>query len=150
MAVTIRPARRADLEVIVEFNDRLARESESKELDQACLRQGVEAFLADPGKGRYFVAEEAGQILGQCSITYEWSDWHNGWYWWFQSVYVRADARGKGVFRRLFEHVQEEAKRSGQVPSLRLYVDESNHSAQAIYQHLGMRRSGYFVLEKKF
>ncbi len=47
-------------------------------------------MLSDPHKGRYFVAEAAGQVVGQLGITLEWSDWRNGNYWWVQSVYVAA------------------------------------------------------------
>ena len=40
-------------------------------------------------------------------VTFEWSDWRNGWFWWVQSVYVRVDYRGRGVFRMLYEHVRQ-------------------------------------------
>src|SRR5580704_10527480 len=86
MTVAIRPATPADALIIAEFNRLLAWESENKKLDPAALAAGVSAILADQRKGRYFVAEEAGQVIGQLSVTYEWSDWRNGWVWWVQSV----------------------------------------------------------------
>ncbi len=148
MAIQIREANLADADVIVEYNALLAKESENKILDPRSLVPGVHAFLSDPHKGRYFVAVDGDVVVGQCSITYEWSDWNNGWYWWFQSVYVAENVRGRGVFRLLFNHVLNEAQRSEKVASLRLYVESDNHTAQKIYQHLGLQRSGYFVLEK--
>src|SRR5260370_460581 len=82
-----------------------AQEAARKTLDLSVLTRGVEAGLADAHKGLYFVAEDEGTIVGQVMITYEWSDWRNGWIWWLQSVYVRAQYRGRGVFRALYEHV---------------------------------------------
>jgi GNAT superfamily N-acetyltransferase len=148
MAFRVRQATTADQAVVMEFNRLLALESEGKTLDLAVLRAGVAAQLADPQKGLYFVADEDGAILGQLGLTFEWSDWRNGWMWWIQSVYVRSDARKRGVFRALFEHVRQAALHNGQVVGLRLYVDRENHGAQRTYERLGMEASGYFVLEK--
>ena len=148
MALCVRRATPADAAVIVEFNRLLAEESEGKTLDAAVLSAGVAAQLADPQKGLYFVAEEDGGILGQLGLTFEWSDWRNGWMWWIQSVYVPQDARRRGVFRTLFEHVHQAALLDGQVVGLRLYVDRDNHAAQRTYERLGMEASGYFVLER--
>jgi len=105
MDLTLRDATREDEAIIAEFNSRLARETEHRSLNSAILLAGVRSLLSDPGKGRYFVAEHAGKVVGQLMITYEWSDWRNGWFWWIQSVYVDGSFRGKGVFKRLFDHV---------------------------------------------
>jgi GNAT superfamily N-acetyltransferase len=148
MPLSVRDATRADTPVVVEFNRLLAEESEGKTLDLAILTPGVAAQLADPAKGRYFLAEDSGEVLGQVGLTFEWSDWRNGWMWWIQSVYVRQDARRRGVFRALFEHVRQAALRDGQVVGLRLYVDRDNVGAQRTYERLGMQANGYFVLER--
>jgi GNAT superfamily N-acetyltransferase len=143
----IRQAGPADTAVIVAFNHLLAQETEGKSLDPGTLAAGVAAALADPGKGPYFLAEEGETILGQLQITTEWSDWRNGWWWWFQSVYVRQEARRRGVFRALFEHVAELARQDPTVIGLRLYVENANRAAQETYARLGMRPAGYLVLE---
>ena len=41
------------------------------------------------------VAERDGQVVGQTMITYEWSDWRNGTFWWIQSVYIPPEACGR-------------------------------------------------------
>src|SRR5437899_12207021 len=109
MPGTVRPATPADADIIIEFNRLLAQESESKTLDLKLLGPGVRAGLADTHKGRYFVAEDAGTIAGQMAVTYEWSDWRNGWFWWIQSVYVRAEHRRRGASRALFGDLQPAA-----------------------------------------
>ncbi len=80
-------------------------------------------------------------------ITYEWSDWRNGNIWWLQSVYVQESCRGNGVFQALFQHVEKLARESGEVWSLRLYMEKHNDRARRAYQKLGMREMDYEVLE---
>lgn len=148
MAVLIRDARPADLEVVVEFNCRLAQESEAKTLDQQTVTAGVAALLADPLKGRYFIAEVDGRVGGQLATTYEWSDWRNGAIWWLQSVYVHPDFRRQGLFRQLLEHVHRLVEADPAAIGLRLYVDEENHSAIETYQRFGFESGSYRVMER--
>jgi ribosomal protein S18 acetylase RimI-like enzyme len=148
MPLTVRRATPADAAVIADFNARLALESEGKQLDAATLAAGVAAGLADPNKALYFVTEDAGVVVGQLMLTREWSDWRNGWIWWIQSVYVRAESRRQGVFRTLYEHVLETARNDPTVIGLRLYVEKENHAAQATYTNLGMEWTSYLVLER--
>ncbi|HLW63758.1 MAG TPA: GNAT family N-acetyltransferase [Gemmataceae bacterium] len=149
MAFRVREARISDAETIVEFNRRLAEESEDVKLDVAILGPGVSAVLADSSKGRYYVAEENGEVIGQLMITYEWSDWRNGWIWWLQSVYVSADARGKGVFRAILEYTLKQAESENNVVLMRLYVEKENHAAQATYQRLGFEEMHFHLYQRK-
>jgi GNAT superfamily N-acetyltransferase len=148
MPLTIRRATPADLGTIIEFNLRLADESEGKTLDRELLTAGIRAALADPAKGPYFLAEREGEAVGSMQVTTEWSDWRNGWFWWIQGVYVRADARRQGVFRALYEHVLETARNDPTVIGLRLYVERDNHRAQQTYLNLGMGWTSYGVMER--
>ena len=120
MPLTVRRATSEDSDVVVDFNRRLAEESEGKKLDGALLKAGVAQALTDPHKALYFLAEDAGLVIGQIMITTEWSDWRNGWFWWIQSVYVRKEVRRKGVFRALFQHVHDLAKNDPEV--IRAYL----------------------------
>jgi GNAT superfamily N-acetyltransferase len=154
--ISIRPALFDDWPTIVEFNCRLAEESEGKLLDRSCVEPGVKALLSDSRKGRYFVAElatESGsvserRIVGQLMHTFEWSDWRNGDIWWLQSVYVHPDHRRMGVFRALFERLKSEAEADPGVVGLRLYVEEQNARAHETYACLGLKPGGYFVMER--
>lgn len=149
MPLSIRRATPADAAVVTEFNARLAQESEGKALDPQTLATGVAACLADPErKGVYFLAEQDGVTIGQLCITYEFSDWRNGWMWWIQSVYVRQQARRQGVFRALYRHVYEIAKNDPEVVGLRLYVEKDNTGAQRTYEDAGMERGAYIVYER--
>ena len=150
MSITIRPGTLSDLAIIVEYNNAIAVETEHRQLDIPTLTKGVEAALKDPSKGQYFVAVEGDAIVGQTMFTYEWSDWRNGMFWWIQSVYVRPDKRGAGVFSALYRHIEALAKREKGVCGLRLYAEEDNVRAQRTYEKLGMMKTGYRVFEAEW
>ena len=147
---TVRAAVPADLDALVRFNAAMAQETEGKRLDPARLREGVAAALADPARGRYLVAEQGGRVAGALLLTREWSDWRNGWFWWIQSVYVRPEDRGRGVYRALHASVLAEARADAGVCGVRLYVDQDNRAAQATYAAVGMQRTHYLFYEVDF
>ena len=149
-AVFIRPARTADAGDIARFNAAMAQETEGKALDPVTLRAGVDAVLADARHGFYLVAEADGANAGCLMITYEWSDWRNGQWWWLQSVYVREDMRRRGIFRALHGEAERLARASPGVIGLRLYVERDNVSAQSTYAMLGMHDAGYRLYEREF
>lgn len=148
----VRVAQPADRNIIAEYNQRLAEETEDKRLDSATISAGVAAVLDDPTKGRYLVAHLAdGQVIGQLMHTREWSDWRNGEIWWLQSVYVHQEHRRRGVFRRLLSELESMAKSATpQVIGMRLYVEQENASAQNTYNARGFANPGYFVMENWF
>ena len=146
----IRKATLGDLDTIVDFNARLADESEGTLLDRATLQHGVRDLLSNPARGSYWVACTDGGVVGQMMHTHEWSDWRNGDIWWIQSVYVHPDHRRRGVCRALYEHLKALAASDPGVVGLRLYVERENAVAQATYAGLGMRMAGYLVMQDLF
>ncbi len=150
LTVRIRDAAPADAAIVAEFNSRLAFESEGMRLDPDLVGPGVEAMLADASKGRYWVAEADGRVVGQIMVTYEWSDWRNGMIWWIQSVYVHGDYRRSGVFSALYRHVESLARQDPEVCGIRLYVERENARAQRTYKSLGMNETDYRVMQSMF
>ena len=150
MGISIRNAAMTDAAIIASNNSLMAEETEGRTLDPNIIGPGVAALLADPGKGRYWVAEAAGQIVGQLMVTYEWSDWRNGTLWWVQSVYIAPDFRRQGVFSALYHHVESLAAAEPDVCGLRLYVEDNNYRAQRTYEALGMVKPSYVVMESMF
>jgi ribosomal protein S18 acetylase RimI-like enzyme len=149
-AFQIRPARAADAADIARFNVAMALETEHKALDPATMRAGVDAVFADARHGFYLVAESGGANAACLMVTYEWSDWRNGQWWWLQSVYVRPEFRRRGIFSALHAEVDRLARAAPGVIGLRLYVERANASAQRTYAALGMRDAGYHVYEAEF
>ncbi len=149
MSITIRTATRADIANIAQWNRAMAWETENKPLDPAVLERGVTAVFDEPRRGFYLVAERGGEPVGCLLVTYEWSDWRAGDFWWIQSVYVVEAARREGVFRQLYEDAKQRAAQAGAV-GLRLYVETENERAQRTYAGLGMERCHYFMYEAEF
>lgn len=148
--IRVRDATAKDVNILVEFNRRMALETETKELVPHIILAGVTGGLQRPDRCRYFVAERGGQVVGQAMITFEWSDWRNGELWWIQSVYVAPDHRRQGVFRSLYLHIESLARTAPCVRGLRLYVEQDNAIGQEVYASLGMVRAGYQVYEREF
>ncbi|HRJ88026.1 MAG: GNAT family N-acetyltransferase [Blastocatellia bacterium] len=147
--MNIRIATEEDASALVDFNQAMALETEGKELDRETLSLGVSAVFADKTKGFYVVAEEDGTIIGGLMVTYEWSDWRNGWFWWIQSVFIVPAARGRGIYSDLYDFVKSRADEVGGICGFRLYVERENEHAQAVYEKVGMTASNYLMFEEE-
>ncbi len=143
----IRQANINDIEIISSFNSKIALETEGLELNVARVKQGVSAILSDSTKGIYFLYEINQQVVGQLMVTYEWSDWRNGYFWWIQSVYVEKLYRRRGIFQELYSHVKKLVSSDSTICGLRLYVERENKTAQATYNKLGMGETKYLLYE---
>lgn len=150
MSILVRPATSFDSKTIAEFNSLMAKETENRELDPTRLLAGVDGLFHTPSRGLYYVAELDGTVVGQLMLTYEWSDWRNGTFWWIQSVYVKHEARGTGVFKALYQHVMNLAKSRSDVCGVRLYVEHDNIAAKNTYERLGMKKTPYEMYEVDF
>jgi GNAT superfamily N-acetyltransferase len=150
MNITIRNAERHDAKTIAAFNAAMAEETEHLKLDGELLLRGVNGLFDNPSFGFYILAEIDGDIAGQMMVTYEWSDWRNGVFWWIQSVYVRPEFRAHGVFRALYDYVIQEAHTAGNVCGIRLYVEKENERAHHVYEKIGMSRTAYDLYENDF
>jgi GNAT superfamily N-acetyltransferase len=157
MSYRIRPAEPADIDLLAQWAQAMALETEHRQLDVDTVRAGVAAAIADQAKAHYFIAmqdaalaggETIGMAVGTLMVTCEWSDWRNGDWWWIQSVYVTAQHRRQGVFAALYRHVQQLAQDTPGVIGLRLYVERDNAVAQRTYSALGMHDAGYAIQEQ--
>jgi GNAT superfamily N-acetyltransferase len=144
--IKIRKATPLDSAEIIDFQQKMAWETEKLLLAVEVVTKGVGAVFGRESLGQYWVAEENGKVVASLLITYEWSDWRNAPVWWFQSVYVLPDHRRKGIFRSMYIHIKEEAEKQN-VAGLRLYVEINNHRACKTYEALGMTREHYRMYE---
>lgn len=143
----IRAATAQDVPRLRDWAVAMALETEHKALDPGTVEKGILAVLDQPRRGAYFVAERGGEAAGTLMLTYEWSDWRNGDWWWIQSVYVAPQQRRQGVYAALYAHVLAGAKADPAVCGLRLYVERENANAQRTYESLGMVDAGYLMYE---
>ncbi|HBE43114.1 MAG TPA: GNAT family N-acetyltransferase [Bacteroidales bacterium] len=144
--LTVRKAIPEDALYIIEFQIKMAWETEKISLDRDTVTRGVNAVFSDPHKGEYYVTETDGRIVASLLITFEWSDWRNCNVWWFQSVYVMPEYRRKGIFRKMYTHIRDKAT-GLDIAGLRLYVETANKRAMKTYESLGMSSGHYNFYE---
>ena len=147
-SVKARLAVAGDAATLAGFNRAMALETEDKVLANGNLVAAVETVLRDSGHGFYAVADTGRELAGALLVTYEWSDWRNGRFWWIQSVYVRPEYRRQGIYRTLHRFVRDLARADGGVVGLRLYVERENANAQRTYAALGMSETVYRMYEE--
>ena len=84
---------------------------------------------------RYFVAEEAGEILGYCGFLFVLDEAE------IPNVCVKSSARKQGVGKQMMTVLIEEAQKLG-MSVLFLEVRESNVAARRLYESLGFEKIG--------
>ena len=99
-------------------------------------RAGLQAILADPSKGRIFVAREGRDVVAMASLLYTVSTAEGGRAAWFEDLVVAPEQRQRGIGEALLKHVVAEARKEG-VLRLTLLTDMQNERAQAMYRRLG-------------
>ena len=147
MEIKIRPGLLFDINTIADYQVKMAWETEQLKLDPPTVELGVTAVFDDPSKGKYWLAEVNGEVVGCLLTVPEWSDWRNGTVLWIHSVYVRPDHRKHGVFRKLYSHLKTMVETSKDLRGLRLYVEKANHNAQKVYESLEMSGEHYHLYE---
>ncbi len=143
----IRMGEHRDIEAIAGFQVAMAWETETYALDKETVLAGVTAVMDDPSKGHYWLAETDEGVIASLLTLPEWSDWRNGQVWWIHSVYVVPHARKQGVFRSLYQHLQQVVREDPTYRGLRLYVEKTNLEAQQVYRSLGMNDEHYALFE---
>lgn len=143
----VREATKNDIQQIVEFQLKMAHETENIKLHKPTVIKGVSAILNDSSKGQYYVAEINETVVGSLLTTFEWSDWRNGTILWIQSVYVLQELRRKGVYRNMYAHIKHLVLENSNLNGIRLYADKSNLPAHKTYEKLGMSADHYITFE---
>lgn len=143
----VRKATTKDIPSIVDFQLKMAAETEGIELNNSTVLKGVTAVVNDINKGQYYVTEINNRIIASLLTTYEWSDWRNGTILWIQSVYVLNEYRRKGVYRNMYSHIKQLVMDNPDLNGIRLYADKSNLTAHKTYQELGMSPDHYITFE---
>ena len=145
--IEIRKANPDEAPVIAAFQLAMAMETENLVLNAETVHKGVQAVFDGPSKGFYLVADDGSRVVASLMITPEWSDWRNRTVWWIQSLYVVPDMRRQGIFRKMYEWLQDQVKQDDSIGGIRLYVDKTNLLAQNVYEELGMNGEHYRFYE---
>lgn len=143
----VRKATTKDINAIVDFQLKMAAETEGIELNSDIVLKGVTAVIEDERKGQYYVTEINEKVVASLLTTFEWSDWRNGTILWIQSVYVLENFRRRGIYRNMYSHIKNMVLNNPKLNGIRLYADKSNTAAHKTYQELGMNHDHYITFE---
>lgn len=139
---------REHLDTLVEFQLKLAKETEGISLEPDTVREGVSRVLENPNLGEYYVALNSNNdIQGMLLTIREWSDWRCASVLWIHSVYIPVKHRKKGIFKNLYEHIKARVKTNADFAGIRLYVDKTNQDAIQVYKALDMSDEHYSLFE---
>ena len=138
-----------DSTTIIEHNCAMALETEGKVLDKQAAELGVKGLFDRPQFGFYLLANIGEKPAASLMVTYEWSDWRNGVFWWIQSVYVKTEFRRQGIYAAMYSELKKMASESHTpVCGFRLYAETENIKAHTTYMSSGMNACNYLMFEE--
>jgi GNAT superfamily N-acetyltransferase len=140
MNLRVEDALASDIEAIADLLHALFTQEAEFTPDRDRQLRALRMFMADPSDGHLFVARENGAIIGMASLQFEISTALGGRAAWVEDVIVNSAHRGRGVGKRLFEHLIAFAHSEGLL-RLSLLTDHDNHTAQGFYARFGFARS---------
>jgi ribosomal protein S18 acetylase RimI-like enzyme len=129
-------ATQKDLPRLVELLGVLFESEAEFSADAEKQRAALQVILADPAKGRIFVAREGREIVAMCSLLYTISTAEGGKAALFEDLVVAPEHRKRGIGALLLKYVIGHAREDG-VLRLTLLTDMQNERAQALYRRLG-------------
>lgn len=108
--------------------------------DFATQSEGVGEILADPEKGRFFVIEDSGRIIGCVSLLFLVSTALGGKAAMLEDFVLDTPARGQGWGTQLLDYAIQQAIQNG-CKRITVLTDKDNSAAQSIYQKMGFNYS---------
>ena len=129
-------AKNADLPRLVELLGILFESEAEFARDAQKQRAGLQAILADPSKGRIFVARDGRELVAMASLLYTISTAEGGKAALFEDLVVAPEHRKRGIGEALLKHVVAQARAEG-VLRITLLTDMQNERAQAMYRRVG-------------
>ncbi len=144
----IKPSDLSYLEHMVNCQLKLALETEDLNLNRELLTRGITEVIQNPKRGKYYLAlDDNDEFMGMLLTMPEWSDWRCADVLWIHSVYVLKEYRGKGIYKQMYQYLQNIVRESDDYAGLRLYVDKTNTHATKVYQKLAMSDEHYNLFE---
>jgi len=129
-------AKASDLPRLVELLGILFESEAEFSADAEKQRAALQAILADPAKGKIFVAREGREVIAMASLLYTISTAEGGKAALFEDLVTAPEHRKRGIGAALLKHVVEHARSEG-VLRITLLTDMQNERAQAMYRRAG-------------
>ncbi|MEM7080910.1 MAG: GNAT family N-acetyltransferase [Pseudomonadota bacterium] len=141
MSVTIRDAVAADEDACVALLSMLNEATASREMETSNAMREAFRQLMDQARGQIIVAEEAGELLGMATVTYNLAIRYGGEYCQLEELIVNPNARGKNIGALLVEQTVANAKARG-CAEYGLYLISTTEHNRAFYEKFGFVAMG--------
>lgn len=132
---TIRIGNQNDVEGALELIRELAEYEKAPDAVENTVERMRKDGFGDKPVFEFFVAEEAGEVVGLALYYYGYSTW-KGRFLYLEDLIVTASYRGKGLGKQLFDAIIFKAKEEG-VALVGWQVLDWNEPAIAFYKKLG-------------
>jgi ribosomal protein S18 acetylase RimI-like enzyme len=143
----LRLARKDDLEpvtaMLVDFYA-----EEGYPVDRAAIGAVLARLIDDPELGRLWLILDAGAVVGYVAICFGYSLEYHGRDAFVDDLYLKPEARGKGLGTRVLEAVEPACRALG-VRTLHLEVERDNDAAQRLYRRRGFADNDRLLLSKR-
>jgi ribosomal protein S18 acetylase RimI-like enzyme len=136
MAVEFGIAKSSELPQLVALLGVLFEQEAEFRPDASKQETGLKMILADPTRGRIYVARDGKTIAGMASLLFTVSTVEGGKAALFEDLVVHPEHRRQGIAERLMKFVVEQARAEG-VLRITLLTDMQNERAQALYRRVG-------------
>ncbi|HEU0234236.1 MAG TPA: GNAT family N-acetyltransferase [Gallionella sp.] len=147
MGIEVAQAEIGDLEQLADLLAELFTLESDFRPDREKQLRGLRLILDNPALGRLFVLRDQSRVAGMANVLITVSTAEGCRAAVLEDVIVRDEYRGKGLGRRLVEHVFTWAKTGG-MTRITLLADRDNKAALDFYRKLGFDRSHMVVLRR--
>lgn len=134
--IAFEPAREADLPRLVELLGLLFAQEAEFRPDAAKQAAGLQQILAQPGRGRIYVARDGRRPVAMASLLFTISTAEGGKAAWLEDLVVDPAYRRQGIGQKMLAFLVEQARAEG-VLRITLLTDMQNERAQALYRRAG-------------
>jgi len=148
MEIEISQAESGDLDQLADMLAELFTLESDFRPDREKQLRGLCLILDNPALGRLFVLRDQGRVAGMANVLITVSTAEGCRAAVLEDVIVRNEYRGKGLGRRLVEHVFAWAKTGG-MTRVTLLADRDNRAALDFYRKLGFDHSHMVVLRRR-
>lgn len=147
MEIEISHAGHGDLDQLADLLAELFTLENDFHPDREKQLRGLRLILDNPVLGRLFVLRDQGRVAGMANVLVTISTAEGCRVAMLEDVIIHNEYRGKGLGRRLVEHVLAWAKMEG-MTRVTLLADRDNEAALDFYRKLGFEHSHMAVLRR--
>jgi ribosomal protein S18 acetylase RimI-like enzyme len=133
--VEIRDARLEEAEELLPLMRAYCDFYEASPPDKGLLEM-ARTLMTEPEQGAMFIARDGEAAVGFATLDWKWSSLKAARIGYLEDLFVKPEARGRGIADGLIEACAERCRERG-APAMEWLTAPDNHRAQAVYDRTG-------------